>query len=218
MQLINERQYFPFSITCIAAAIVVGIAYLTTHFVDPAPALANKTYWYLERSAGFTAYGLLSIAVLLGISSSSSFWDKWKLRKLMTLMHQYASLLVFPFLFFHLWGLYMDKTVPFRITQLLIPFMSNYRTIPTALGVLTLYAWILLIVSSYFREKIGVKTWRTLHILSFPMFIAVTLHGLLSGTDSSRQWARLVYLIPTILFVVFLSMRIRKNKRITVQR
>lgn len=218
MQLMNERQRFPFAVACVVAAIVIGIAFLTTHFVDPAPAVANKTYWYLERSAGFTSYGLLSITVLLGVSSSSSFWDKWTMRKLMTQMHQYAALLVFPFLFFHLWGLYMDKSISFRITQLLVPFTSSYRAMPTGLGVLTLYAWLLLIISSYFREKIGLKTWRTIHILSFPMFIAVTFHGFLSGTDSSKHWAILVYLIPTVLFVIFLLMRLRKSRKKPVQR
>ena len=218
MQLMNERQRFPFVVVCIVAAIVIGIAFLTTHFVDPAPAVANKTYWYLERSAGFTSYGLLSLAVLLGASSSSAFWDKWNMRKLMTQMHQYASLLVLPFLFFHLWGLHMDKSIPFHIPQLLIPFISSYRAIPTGLGVLTLYAWALLIISSYFREKIGLNTWRTIHFLSFPMFIAVTFHGLLSGTDSSKHWATLVYAIPSGLFVIFLAMRMRKRKTVPVQR
>lgn len=218
MQLINERQRFPLVAACIVTALIIGVAFLTTHFVDPAPALANKTYWYIERSAGFTSYGLLSLAVLLGVSSSSSFWDRWNIRKLMTQMHQYVALLVFPFLFFHLWGLYMDKTIPFHVAQFVIPFTSPYRALPTGLGVLTLYAWLLLIVTSYFREKIGVKTWRTIHILSFPMFVSVSLHGLLTGTDSSKHWAALVYLIPTVLFVFFLAMRIRKSRKSPAQR
>jgi methionine sulfoxide reductase heme-binding subunit len=218
VQLMNERQRFPFVIVCVVAVIVIGIAFLTTHFIDPAPALANKTYWYLERSAGFTSYGLLSIAVLLGVSSSTSVWDKWNMRKLMTQMHQYVSLLVFPFLFFHLWGLYMDKSIPFRLMQFLIPFTSNFRAMPTGLGVLTVYAWVILIVSSYVREKIGVKMWRAIHILSFPMFIAATFHGFLSGTDSSKHWAILVYLIPTVLFVILLSMRVKKYRKTPVQR
>lgn len=212
MQLMNERQRFPFAISCGVTAMIIGIAVLTTHFVDPAPALANKTYWYLSRSAAFTSYALLSLTVLLGVSSSSAIWDKLNMRKLMTQMHQYVSLLVFPFLFFHLWGLYMDKSVPFGISNLLVPFTASYRAISTGLGVLTLYAWILLIISSYFREKIGVKAWRMIHMLSFPMFIAVTLHGLLTGTDSSKLWAKLIYLVPTVVFVIFLSIRMRKNK------
>lgn len=211
MQLMNERQRFPFLVACLVAVLVIAIAFLTTHFVDPAPAVADKTYWYLERSAGFTAYGLLSLAVLLGVSSSSAFWDNWNLRKLMMQMHQYTSLLVFPFLFFHLWGLYMDKSIPFTVARLLIPLASSYRPLPATLGVLTLYAWLLLIISSYFREKIGVKAWRSIHILSFPMFVFATFHGLLTGTDSSKHLVLVVYLVPSVLFGFFLWMR-KKQK------
>lgn len=213
MQLMNERQRFPYVTACLVAFIIVGIAFVITHFVDPSPAAANRTYWYLERSAGFTSYGLLSLAVILGVSSSSTFWDRWNFRKLMTQMHQYASLLVFPFLFFHLWGLYMDKSIPFAIAQLLVPFTSSYRAIATGLGVLTLYTWVALIATSYLREKIGVKVWRTIHYLSFPMFIIVTLHGLQTGTDSNKPWALLVYIIPSVLFTIFLIMRIRNTTK-----
>jgi methionine sulfoxide reductase heme-binding subunit len=217
MDLINERQHFPFIAACTMAVMVIGAAFLITHFVDPSPAAVNKTYWYLERSAGFTSYGLLSLTVLLGMSSTSSFWDKWKMRKLMTQMHQYAALLVFPFLFFHLWGLYMDKTIPFHISQLLVPFTSSYRAIPTGFGTLTLYAWLLIIISSYFREKIGLKMWRTIHKLAFFMFIGVTFHGMMSGTDSSRHLVILVYAVPSVLFLFFGLLHIRK-KRASVAR
>lgn len=213
MQLMNEKQRFPFTLACIMALLIIGSCFLLTHLVDPAPAHANQLYWYVVRAAGFTTYGLLSVAVLLGSSSAIGIWDKWNMRKLMTQMHQYASLLVFPFLFFHLWGLYMDKSVLFHLLDLLVPFIDKYRAVPTGLGILTVYAWLLLVLSSYFREKIGVKLWMTIHYISFPMFIGVTLHGLLSGTDSAKGWALLVYLIPTVLFVILLFIRVRRTKK-----
>lgn len=212
MQLINERQRFPLILAFIIAASVVGFSFFTTKVLNPPAATANTTYWYLERSAGFTSYGLLSIAVLLGASSSLSFWDRWNMRKLMTQMHQYASLLVFPFLFCHLFGLYMDKSVPTTIKNLLIPFTDNYRMIPVAFGILALYAWVMLIASSYFREKIGVRVWRTIHIISFPMFLSVTFHGVFSGTDSNKPWALFIYLFPTTLFVILCVKRMKKNR------
>lgn len=212
MQLINERQQFPLVLACVTAACVIGVAFLMTHLVDPSPAAANATYWYLERSAGFTAYGLLNLSVLLGASSSLAIWDKWNMRKLMTQMHQYSALLFLPFLFFHLWGLYMDTSIPFNVKQLLVPLASRYKAVPTALGVLTLYAWILLIVSSYLREKIGVTAWRMIHILSYPMFVAVTIHGLTAGTDAHRPWAILIYLVPSILFFILTAMRLKGRK------
>ncbi|GMA62858.1 ferric reductase-like transmembrane domain-containing protein [Alicyclobacillus fastidiosus] len=214
MQLINEQQRFPFIYTCVIVGIVIAGANVVTHVINPAPANANQLYWYMARSSGFTSYGLLSLAVLLGASSSSGVWDRLKLRKLMTQVHQYASLLVFPFLFFHLWGVYSDKSVLFTWASILVPFIDTYRVVPIGLGILVLYGWILLIVTSYFREKIGVKVWRGIHMAAFPMFILVTLHSLLSGSDTGKLWSSLVYLVPSVLFVIILFKRFaRKSPR-----
>ncbi len=213
MKVINERQQIPYAFSCVMVLIIIAGSYLVTRIVDPAPAVSNNFYWYMARSAGFTAYGLLSVAVLLGASASSGLWDRWKIRKLMTQMHQYAALLVAPFLFFHLWGLHQDTTVPFRWLTLLVPFLNKYRPISTGFGILTLYGGILLIVTSYFREKLSMKTWRTIHYASFPMFILVTLHGLFSGTDTGKLWTNLIYLVPTALFIVLVLNRFRSNTK-----
>ncbi len=211
MELMNERQRFPFAFACALTFLIIAVSYLITHIASPAPALSNRFFWYMARSAGMTSYGLLSLVVLLGVSTTSTFWDKWKLRKLMNQMHQYAALLIFPFLIFHLWGLHQDTSVPFRWLTLLVPFMDHYRPIPTGFGILTLYGMVVLMITAYARKHVGVKLWRTIHYASFPMFIMVTLHGLLAGTDSKSQWAMLVYLIPSSLFTLFVWKRLRRS-------
>ncbi|WP_303802606.1 ferric reductase-like transmembrane domain-containing protein [Alicyclobacillus macrosporangiidus] len=208
MELLNERQRFPFGLVCAVTIIISLGSFAAMHAANPGRSTVNKFYWYMARSSGFTSYWLLSLAVLLGVSTTSALWDKWKLRKLMTQMHQYAALLVLPFLFFHLWGLYQDTSVPFGVPELLIAFTAKYRPVYTGFGVLTLYGWVLLVVTSYIREKMPVKMWRTIHYSSFPMFILVTLHGLLTGTDSHRVWAVAVYLIPSMLFIVLVMKRL----------
>lgn len=71
MQLINDEQRFPLIFACVLVGFIILGAYYVTHFVNPAPASANRVYWYMARAAGITAYGLLSLSVLLGASSSS---------------------------------------------------------------------------------------------------------------------------------------------------
>lgn len=218
MELINEKQRFPFAFACVLAALIIGGSYLITTFVSPAPAAANRMYWYMTRAAGFTAYGLLSVSVLLGLSTTSKLWDKLKVRKLMTQMHQYTALLVVPFLCFHIYGLHQDTTIPFPWGSVILPFTASYRPFSTGLGVLTMYGWILIVVSSYIRERISVQTWRKIHYISLPMFVGVTLHGILTGSDSNAGWAELVYLVPTALFVVLLITRMRSTSQVKERR
>jgi len=212
VELIQEDQQFPFIFTCVLAALVVLSSVIITHIIYTAPLHSNLFYWYMSRAAGFTSYEMLSISVILGVSSSSGLWDKLKIRKLVTQMHQYSALLVFPFLFFHLWGLHQDTTVRYQWINLLVPFSQTYRPVVTTLGVLVLYGWIILIVTSYLRERITVKMWRAIHYAAFPMFLLVTLHGLLTGTDGSTQWARVMYIVPTVLFVILVLKRMRNRR------
>ncbi|GLG02710.1 hypothetical protein Alches_27510 [Alicyclobacillus hesperidum subsp. aegles] len=208
MQLIVKPQRLPFIYTWVVVAAVIAGSYALVFLTDPAPASANRMHWYVARASGMTAYILLAIAVLLGASSSTGLFDRWKLRKLTTQLHQFSALLVFPFLFFHLWGLHADTMVPFPLPSLFIPFDAGYRALAVGLGILVMYGWILLIVTSYFREKLNAKVWRTIHVLAFPMFIAVTLHGLFSGTDTGKPWAILIYAVPSALFLLVFGRRL----------
>lgn len=213
MELITEDQRPPFLFACLITLVTVVASYFMARYLAPSATVANLWYWYMARSAGFTAYGMLAAAVLLGLTNSTGFWDAWRLRKLMNQMHQYLSLLVFPFLFFHLWGLHQDTTVPFGWVSLFAPFVTRYRPIPIGLGILTLYGWTALILTSYIREKIGVKWWRGIHYGAFPMFVGVSLHGIFAGTDTSKPWSIVIYLVPLALFALLVRRRLGMQKR-----
>lgn len=217
MQLMHEHQHTPFAVSCALAVVIGGSVWLLTHFAGLDTASANAVYWRLERAAGVTSYGLLFLTTCLGLTSASALWDRWNLRKVMTVTHQYAALLVLPFLLLHLWGLYMDNTIPFTVDKLLIPLRSSYRPVPTALGALALYLWVSLIATSYFRERLGTRTWRTLHGLYLPLFLLVTLHGLLSGTDTHTLWAKFMYVTAAVVFAVLVLVRRRKRRALSAR-
>lgn len=48
--------------------------------------------------------------------------------------------------------------------------------------------------SFYARKRIGQKTWRAIHYISFLTFIMVTLHGFYSGTDPKTLAMQVMYL------------------------
>jgi DMSO/TMAO reductase YedYZ heme-binding membrane subunit len=57
-----------------------------------------------------------------------------------------------------------------------------------------MYMAVAIIVSFYLTRRLGFKVWRTIHYLSFVMFVATFLHGLLAGTDSTSIWMQATYL------------------------
>jgi DMSO/TMAO reductase YedYZ heme-binding membrane subunit len=120
--------------------------------------------------------------------------------------HRYLALLVAGFVVLHLLSLVFDPLIPFAPLNLLLPIAEPYRPLATTLGVLGLYCLVAVAVSSWLRRYIAHATWRTLHYASFAVFVLITAHGLLAGSDSGEAWMRLVYLGAAIL-VALLTVR-----------
>ncbi|WP_169725394.1 ferric reductase-like transmembrane domain-containing protein [Alicyclobacillus contaminans] len=201
---LEPEQRAPLWFVAVFAVVVVLIAEVFSRGVAVGSRVqVNQDFWLLDRAAGLVAYEVLALSAILGVSMTSGVWDRMGLRRHVRLLHQLATLLILPFTALHLFGLYEDTDVPFTLADLLIPGKSRVTPLATALGVLSLYAVVVLVVSSYLQSLLTVRVWRTLHLLAFPMFVAVTLHGLLGGTDSRTVMGALLYAIPLLLFFGF---------------
>lgn len=213
MELVEENQKTPLTFLLLfTTGVVLASELLTRVLMSGQTSITNQFYWLLDRTAGITSYELLALSSILGVSMTSGLWDKHGLRKWAKQLHQYTTLLFVPFLGLHLFGLYQDTSVPFSLPSLLIPFHATYHPLLTALGVLSFYGSLVLISSSYLRKYISMKAWRTIHFLSFPLFLAVTVHGFFGGTDSKTLVGFLLYAIPFGLFVGFTMQRVMVMK------
>lgn len=169
----------------------------------------NHEYWYISRSAGFTAYLLLFIAVVLGIANGTRFADRIFRRNSIFDMHRFTTILALVFATFHVFILLGDGYFHLGVKQLLVPFASPYRTWQVAAGVLSFYALILIVGSFYVRKYIGYRAWRGLHFATFALFAGVTLHGIMSGSDTTMPWAKFVYLSCTGIVVLLTFYRVQ---------
>jgi methionine sulfoxide reductase heme-binding subunit len=68
-----------------------------------------------------------------------------------------------------------------------------------ALGALSFYFLIMTIVTSNLRKKIGYQKWRKLHALNPILYIFVTIHGLMIGTDIQAGVLIGINLLPIIV-------------------
>ena len=104
----------------------------------------------------------------------------------------------------HVFVLTIDRYLPYTPLQILVPFLSPYRPFWVGVGVIAFYITLLVTVTFYIRSKIGVKTFRSIHVLSLLGYLGVTLHGVYAGTDSPLVSMQLLY-YGTALVVVFLT-------------
>jgi methionine sulfoxide reductase heme-binding subunit len=165
-------------------------------------------FWYLNRAAGISAYLALALSVTWGLLLSTRLADAWIARGHSVELHKWISALTLALVAAHALVLIGDPFVRFDLLDILLPFASAYRPAAIGLGVLSAYGSVVVFGSFWLRRRIGQRTWRIVHMLAFPTFVAVTLHGLLAGTDSGTAWMRSVYLLTSALFIWLLAYRV----------
>ena len=154
--------------------------------------MRDPTFWILARASGLTAYVLLTLSVLAGLTVKSRPSRRLKAAAV-TDLHRFLALLGLGALAIHGTTLVLDTTVKITPASLLVPGLVPYRPLWTALGVFAGELMLVVYVSFALRKRIGVRNWRRLHYATYAIFAAATLHGLLAGTDTGQRWAPLLY-------------------------
>jgi predicted ferric reductase len=162
-----------------------------------------QMWWYITRSAGIIAYLLLWFSTAWGLAVSNKILDPILHRTFTFDFHQFISLLAIGFLILHISVLTLDHYLPFTWAQVLIPFIAPYRALWVGIGVISFYLIILVTVTFYLRRRIGMRTFRAIHVVSLIGYLGATLHGLYAGTDAPLPAMQIMYK-GTLLAVVFL--------------
>jgi methionine sulfoxide reductase heme-binding subunit len=175
--------------------------------------------WDVARAGGFTAYILLTLAVIVGLALSTQlqsprFWP----RLINNELHNFLTLLGTVFLGVHVLAVIVDPFTHFGLNEVLIPLASHYRPFWLALGIVGLYLGIAIGISTLLRKHIGYKWWRRLHVLTLGIFVLATIHGLGTGSDTQTPWALGIYLVSIVVVGALLIKRIffskPKNKHV----
>lgn len=146
--------------------------------------LDEKLPWYLVRSSGTVAYLLLTASTVWGLLLSAKVAKEVSLAPYSVAMHNALSWIAIGLAGLHAWLLLLDSYYVYLPADVLVPFVGPYRPGWTGLGTLGLYLLIVISASFGWKKVIKHKGWRALHYLSFPVYVMVTLHGLMAGTDS----------------------------------
>ncbi len=171
----------------------------------------SHEFWYLSRAAGFTAYLALFASMALGMMITTRAAARTGRQQLVFDMHRFTAILALALSLFHVYVLLGDQYFSFSVWQLSLPFASSYRTPPTALGVISLYAMSIVVASFYVRKYIGQRAWRAIHFITFAMYASVTLHGITAGTDTVQTWAKLIYLSTGAIVLALIAYRIQHH-------
>lgn len=174
--------------TLVTLGAVIGLVIVAaTDQILPATSAhqAELRIWLASRAAGFTALGLLTVQIALGlVLSHPTNKSTWRLSKLLFPWHANAWIFVLAFLAAHVASLVVDPFAGVGVQGAFIPGLSSYRSAPVALGTLALWALLATGMTARYTKLLPAGAWLSIHRLSLVVFVLAWMHGLLAGTDS----------------------------------
>lgn len=161
--------------------------------------------WFTARGAGLSALLVLTLAVVLGALGSMRTRSA-PTRVVVQYVHRTGAALGLGLIAVHVTTLVLDPKARIGLAGALIPFAAHYRPNAVALGSIAMYTLLLVAALGVARgrlasSRLGAPTWRVLHGLSYPAWLAAVGHGLLAGTDRGQRWV-VALVVCCILAVV----------------
>lgn len=168
-----------------------------------------KAFWYLARASGVVAYLLLWLTLVFGLVVSNKMARLWNGGPTAVELHQFVTWLAVAFSMFHALILMGDHYIQANLQQVLTPFgYTGYQPFWVGLGQVGFYLVVLVAASFYVRKQIGYRVWRTLHYVSFVLYLVLTLHGIFAGTDSKELALWIVYAVSATSVYFLMVVRI----------
>jgi DMSO/TMAO reductase YedYZ heme-binding membrane subunit len=177
--------------------------------MTPAIGASSTTLlWYLARATGVTALVLLTISMVLGIVTSvrwsSARWPRFATQA----VHRNVSLLALVVMVLHISTVVVDGFAPIGWKDAVIPFVAGYRSLWLGFGAIAFDLVLALTVTSLLRHRIGARTWRVVHWLSYLCWPLVVLHGFGSGTDAKLSLVLVVSIACVVAVVLAVWWRV----------
>jgi sulfoxide reductase heme-binding subunit YedZ len=171
-------------------------------------ATGSHIFWITSRAFGIVALILSSASVGVGVSISGRLTRR-RGPDLRTI-HEALSLGAIAAVALHAASLLGDSYFHASIADLTIPFARDYREPYMALGILAGWGMLVLGLSYYVRERIGIARWKVLHRFTALAWVLGVIHTLGEGSDAGRPWFLAMTAIavgPALLLVLARALR-----------
>ncbi|NIJ12517.1 ferredoxin-NADP reductase [Saccharomonospora amisosensis] len=167
--------------------------------------MSPQLWWYLARAGGLVAWALLTLTVTWGLLLRTRLVPAVHPRALLE-WHRFIAGLAVAFTAAHLTGILADSYITFGPSDVLVPFASQWRPLPVALGVLGLYLSLAVVGTSALMRLLPRGLWWLIHSSSYVLFAVATAHAVTAGTDAANlaMVAAVAVSVASVLFLTLL--------------
>lgn len=136
--------------------------------------------------AGLLAMGLLTCNILLGLLISVRYSPirSWPRRKINIFgVHNWTGYIALSVVMLHPLILLFSRTAGFKFFDIVWPLHSPTQPFVNCLGAAALYCLIVVVGTSYFRVKLGRRTWKALHYTAYAAAALFFAHGIFTDPE-----------------------------------
>jgi methionine sulfoxide reductase heme-binding subunit len=144
----------------------------------------------ISSFAGLTAMVLLTVNILLGLVLSARYNSvrQWPHRRLPIFdIHNWTAYVALGLIIFHPIVLLFSSTAGFVPFDIVWPVHSPKQRLYNCFGGLAFYSIIFVVLTSYFRSKLGSRLWKKLHFVSYAAALFLFTHGILIDPNLKGQ-------------------------------
>lgn len=173
----------------------------------------EQFWWFLVRGSGVVAWLILTASVLWGIFLSTDLFPKHRRPAWLLDLHRWLGGLTVTFVAVHVASLIADSYVQFDLVDVLVPFASEWRPVPVALGVLGMWGLVAVEATSLAMKRLPKRTWRRIHLTSYVTFWISGLHGAFAGTDALQPLFAISLAVSVVAVVFTVTYRMLNGRK-----
>jgi predicted ferric reductase len=140
----------------------------------------------LSAYLGLTAVGAVTLNMLLGMLMALRYSPvrSWPHRKFNYFrLHNWCGYTALLTSILHPLTLLLNKTPKFQFTDLVYPVHSPSQPVENTIGAIALYLVAIVVITSYFRVRLGRRVWKAFHFGIYIAAAALFVHSLLTDPD-----------------------------------
>ncbi len=165
----------------VAFGLISGI--VLAHFTQDSNTASRS--WDALRAAGFAAYCLIWFSAVSGLAVRMRFRPGPASATWLLEAHRISGTLALAFIAGHIAGILVDSWTAISITDVALGLTSPYRPAAVLLGSTALWLTVTVLLTTALAGRMQRATWRSLHYLAFPAYLAALFHGITAGSDSA---------------------------------
>src|SRR3984893_7919335 len=140
----------------------------------------------LSAYLGLAAVGAVTLNMLLGMLmafrySPLRYWPHRRFNYFR--LHNQCGYIALSASILHPVTLLLNKTPRFHLTDLVYPLSSPSQPLENTIGAIALYLVAIVVITSYFRTRLGRRLWKAFHFSIYIAAAAVFFHALLSDPN-----------------------------------